>query len=78
MARVRVSTTVDGDLLTSARQALGDLNDAALIDAALVALLARQRSVALDASYRVYDEVPIDISDHWGDLSSFREAAAAS
>lgn len=78
MARVRVSTTVDGDLLARAREALVDLNDAALIDAALVALLARRRAVELDASYAAYDEIPFDTADEWGDLSSFRDAAAQS
>ena len=78
MPRVRVSTTVDGDLLENARRARGDLNDAALIDAALEALLARERAAELDASYRAYDEVPLDTADEWGDLASFREAAAGS
>lgn len=78
MARIRVSTTVDESLLTTARSLRGDLNDAALIDAALSALVARQRGAELDASYGAYDEVPLDQQDEWGDLVSFREAAAAS
>jgi len=78
MPRIRVSTTVDKDLLTTARTLRSDLNDAALIDAALEALLARQRSAELDASYRAYDEMPIDTPDEWGNLASFRAAAAAS
>jgi hypothetical protein len=78
MPRVRVSTTVDGDLLASARRACGDLNDAALLDAALHALLARERSAELDAAYAAYDAVPLDREDEWGDLASFREAAASS
>jgi len=46
--------------------------------AALAALLARQRAAALDASYRAYDETPLDTPDEWGDLDSFREAAGRS
>ena len=78
MARIRVSTTVDEDLLTRARRARSNSNDAALLDAALEALLARERSVQLDASYAAYDETPLDTEDEWGDLASFRDAAAAS
>lgn len=78
MARVRVSTTVDGELLASARRARADLNDAALLDVALEALLARERAAELDASYRTYDEVPLDTADEWGDLASFRHAAGPS
>jgi post-segregation antitoxin (ccd killing protein) len=78
MPRTRVSTTVDQDLLSRARAACRELNDAALLDAALEALLARLRAAAFDAGYAVYDAVPLDARDEWGDLASFREAAAAS
>jgi hypothetical protein len=78
MARTRVSTTVDGELLASARQELSTLTDAALFDQALAALLDRHRAVEIDAAYAVYDERPLVEPDAWGDLASFREAAAAS
>ncbi|MHB8296765.1 MAG: type II toxin-antitoxin system VapB family antitoxin [Acidimicrobiales bacterium] len=78
MARIRVSTTVDESLLGSARQLRSGLTDAALIDAALRALLAGHRTAEIDASYAAYDEHPLDEPDEWGDLASFREAAAAS
>ncbi len=78
MARTRVSTTVDEALLASARQARSALTDAALLDEALSALVARHRSAEIDASYAAYDEHPLEESDAWGDLASFREAAAAS
>ncbi len=78
MNRIRVSTTVDGTLLTNARRARADLNDAALLDAALQALLSRDRAAELDASYGIYDEAPLDTPDEWGDLASFREAAGRS
>ena len=78
MARIRVSTTVDEHLLASARQLRSQLTDAALLDEALGALLGRHRSAQIDAAYAAYDEHPLDEPDEWGDLASFREAAAAS
>ena len=78
MARVRVSTTVDEQLLASARRARSELADSALIDEALSALLARHRAVEVDAAYAAYDRCPLDAGDEWGDLASFRRAAGAS
>jgi post-segregation antitoxin (ccd killing protein) len=78
MARTRLSTTVDADLLEDARRLRSGVTDAALIDAALEALLARHRAAEVDASYAAYDEHPLDEPDEWGDLASFRRAAAAS
>jgi hypothetical protein len=54
------------------------LTDAALIDDALEALLARHRAAEMDAAYAAYDRHPLDEPDAWGDLASFRQAAAAS
>lgn len=78
MARVRVSTTVDERLLEEARRARSELTDSALLDEALGALLARQRAVEIEAAYAAYDRTPLDVSDEWGDLTSFRTAASAS
>jgi antitoxin MazE5 len=78
MARQRVSTTVDADLLAAARALRPWRNDATLLDAALDALVARHRSADIDAAYRAYDEVPLDAADEWGDLASFRSAAGSS
>jgi antitoxin MazE5 len=78
MARTRLSTTVDADLLDGARRVRAGVADAALIDEALKALLSRHRAAELDASYAAYDAHPLDEPDEWGDLASFREAAAAS
>ena len=78
MSRVRVSTTVDESLIEDARQLRSGLNDAVLLDEALAALLAQHRAVEIDARYAVYDESPLDEADAWGDLASFREAAASS
>lgn len=75
MARVRVSTTVDSELLADARTARAGASDAALLDEALRALLARQRASELDAAYAAYDERPLHEPDEWGDLTAFRRAA---
>jgi len=78
MARARVSTTVDSDLLARARDVHGGSTDAALFDEALGALLDRHRAGEIDAAYRAYEDHPPDEADEWGDLASFREGAAAS
>lgn len=78
MNRTRLSTTVDASLLEKARRVTTGSTDAALVDEALTALLARHRSAEVDASYVAYDEHPLDEPDEWGDLASFRRAAAAS
>ena len=78
MARIRLSTTVDSALLEDARRTRSGITDAALVDEALTALLARHRAAEVDASYAAYDEHPLDEPDEWGDLASFRRAAAAS
>jgi antitoxin MazE5 len=78
MPRVRVSTTVDAELLEQARGVGAGSTDAALLDEALHALLAQHRAGEIDAAYGAYDEHPLDEPDEWGDLASFREAAGAS
>jgi len=77
MPRIRVSTTVDEMLINDARALRSELNDAALLDEALAALLARHRSAEIDAQYAAYDEHPLSETDEWGSLSSFREAASS-
>ena len=74
MSRVRVSTTVDGELLDRARRLEDWPNDAEMMDAALDALAARYREAETDAAYEAYDCLPIDEPDEWGDLASFHEA----
>ncbi len=77
MARSRISTTVDADLLAQARGAFGPSADSELVDAALLALVNRHRAAEIDDSYRqAYQEIPLDAPDEWGDLASFRAAAA--
>lgn len=78
MARVRISTTVDERLLAAARAARAGLNDSALVDEALDALLRRSRAAEIDGAYGAYDRLPLDVGDEWGDLASFRTAAGSS
>lgn len=77
MSRTRLSTTVDADLLRTARKMSGK-PDSVLVDEALTALLAGHRAAEVDASYTVYDEHPLEEPDEWGDLASFRRAVGAS
>jgi hypothetical protein len=77
MPRTRISTTVDSYLMDQARRARADTSDAQLIDEALSALLAKHRAVGIDAAYAATCAAhPADEPDEWGDLASFREAAA--
>lgn len=76
--RIRLSTTVDPQLLADARRLRIGTTDAALVDEALRALLSRHRAAEVDAGYAAYDEHPSDESDEWGDLASWRQAAAGS
>ena len=73
MPRVRISTTVDEATLTAAR-GLGFGNDAAVIDAALAALVAAHRRAEIDASYAIYEQIPLSAPDEWGDLESFMDS----
>jgi RecJ-like exonuclease len=51
--------------------------DSVVLDEALRALVERHRSAEIDAAYAAYDRHPIHEPDEWGDLESFRDAAAA-
>lgn len=75
--RQRVSTTVDGDLLDQARGLQAWDSDAAMMDAALDALAKRHRKAEIDAQYAVYDSLPMNTPDEWGDLESFALANSA-
>ncbi|HET7567738.1 MAG TPA: hypothetical protein VFJ91_07100 [Gaiellaceae bacterium] len=75
---MRISTTVDEQLLAAARLMRAGLNDSTLIDEALNALLVRNRAAEIDAAYAAYDRLPLDEGDEWGDLASFRAAAGSS
>ncbi len=69
---------MDADLLADARRVRDVIADSELIDDALAALLARHRSVEIDEAYAAaYTAHPIGEPDEWGDLDSFRGAAAA-
>lgn len=77
--RVRLSTTVDADLLAAAREVHGGTTDASVVEAALEALLREHRRAVVDREYqRAYRDHPVDQPDDWGDLSDFLDAAARS
>lgn len=78
MARTRITTTVDETILNKARSLNDGVNDATLIDQALNALIASNRTSEIDKTHSAYDEYPIDTEDDWVNLQSFREAAAKS
>lgn len=78
MSRARVNTTVDEALLAEARRITSAPSNAALFDQALDALVHQHRQGEVDRSYAAYDEHPLDESDDWGDLASFRAAAGRS
>jgi hypothetical protein len=76
MPRIRISTTVDGELLTRARAAHGPSTDSSLLESALEALLRHYRDAAIDQQYaRAYAEHPMHTRDDWGDLETFLDAA---
>jgi capsule polysaccharide export protein KpsE/RkpR len=78
MTRARISTTVDRRLLDDARRVHAGTTDAELVEEALTALLRSYRSAEIDATYEsAYRDHPIDAEDDWGDLASFRAAAAS-
>lgn len=76
MAKERVSTTVDSDLLAAARGLRVGPTDASLLEAALQALLREHRESEIDRDYaRAYAEQPAETHDGWGDLGAFLDAA---
>lgn len=78
MARVRLSTTVDADLMEAVRHLRPGTKDAPLVDEALRALLSMHRGAEIDVAYGAYDHQPLDQPDEWGDLASWRRGAGAS
>ena len=75
--RIRISTTVSGELLSNARDALPELNDASLMDRALAALCAEHRAAEIDRSYKIFGELPLDTQDEWGNMVDFLDSAGA-
>lgn len=78
MTRIRISTTVDSDLLNTARSARGGVNDARLLDEALGLLVAQHQRAEIDAAIaQGYARHPIDEPDEWGNLVEFIDAVRA-
>ncbi|HEX7135253.1 MAG TPA: antitoxin MazE5 [Iamia sp.] len=76
MARVRISTTVDEELLGAARRIHDGSTDAVMVEEALRLLLAQHRRAEIDAQYAAaYEAHPFDEPDEWGDLASWLDAA---
>jgi hypothetical protein len=75
MTRIRISTTVDAELLAEARRLVQPRNDSTLLEEALRLLAAQYLRVEIDASYAAYDEHPLDEPDEWGSLAAWRDAA---
>ncbi|MFT3833863.1 MAG: hypothetical protein QM711_11180 [Micropruina sp.] len=79
MARQRISTTVDAELLARARALDHTGTDASMIERALRALLAEVRAVEIDRAYSTgYAAQPMNAPDEWGDLASFGAAVRTS
>jgi hypothetical protein len=77
MAKRRVSTTVDEDLLARARALDPAGTDASMLEQALRALIERNRRAQVDAAYvTAFAEHPLEEPDDWGDLASFGEAVS--
>jgi hypothetical protein len=75
MTKLRVSTTVDADLLAQARALDPGATDASMIELALQALLHRHRRAEIDRSYAsAFSAHPFDEPDEWGDLATFADA----
>ncbi|HQF02358.1 MAG TPA: antitoxin MazE5 [Phycicoccus sp.] len=75
MAKIRVSTTVDAELLAAARKAHGSSTDSSLLEEALSAFLAAHRAREIDNAYEAaYGAHPLEEPDAWGDLASWHRA----
>jgi len=78
MAKQRLSTTVDSELISRARSLSPGATDASLVERALNALLTAHRRSEIDAAYaEAYATHPAHEPDEWGDLASFGDAARA-
>lgn len=74
--KVRISTTVDEDLLAAARACCDHAKDSSVLEKALTALVAEHRAAQIDRRIDIaYRDLPIDRPDVWGSLDTFLEAA---
>ncbi len=78
MARTRISTTVDDELLQAVRSRRVGRPDSAVMDEALTVLLRELRRRDTDAAYEsAYAAAPLGEPDEWGDLEAFRREAGS-
>ena len=64
-------------LLNPEGSTLPDPNRACMPDPAPVALSVDLRSAEIDRSYGIYDVLPLDIRDEWGNLADFLGAVGS-
>ena len=76
MARVRVSTTVDADLLERVRALFPGSTDSSLLESAFAALVREQVAREIDRQYERAYAVPSPSVDAWGDVDGFLDEAA--
>ncbi|MDE0376987.1 MAG: antitoxin MazE5 [bacterium] len=54
-----------------------DLNDASLLDRALAALCADLHAAEIDRSYGIYETLPLETEDEWGNPAAFLDAVGS-
>ncbi len=75
--KVRISTTVEADLLDSARGLFPGATDAVVMDAALRSLMHTHREAEIDRAYsEAFERIPPGTPDEWGDLDAFLDVAS--
>lgn len=74
--KVRISTTVESNLLAEARGLFPGATDAVVMEAALRALMRGHREAEIDRDYAEgYVRIPLGTPDEWGNLEDFVDAA---
>ena len=79
MSRVKLSTTVDEELLSEARRLHEGMADSALVEAGRAALVRELRDEPLARLYaEAYKRYPADEPDDWGDVRTLLDADGGS
>lgn len=75
MSKIRISTTVEPELMQRARACCGGAKDATVIEQALIALIADHRAAEIDHQLDLgYAQIEYERPDAWGDLPGFLDA----